>query len=150
MIQLIIQVIFQSVPTKPTWWYVVQVAPRSKQIYEEHNLVEYVENADLASTSTPVQIQSDTIELDLVEYYSNIAESNVEPHMDNEEIQRQVDQELADANEEGKTSDEDVPNANEDIDENDYEGIMINDDELFIDIFAQKDLIDDQNDALDN
>ena len=112
--------------------------------------MEYVVNADLTSTSMLVQIQSDTIELDLVEYYSNIAESNVEPHMDNEEIQRQVDQELVDADEEGETSDEDVPNANEDIDENDYEGIMINDDELFIDIFAQKDLIDDQNDALDN
>ena len=141
------QVIFQPVPTKPRWWYVVQVAPRSKQIYEEHDLVENVVNADLASTSTPSQTQSDIVTT-IEEMESNIAEPNVELQMENKEIERQNDEELPDANEERQTSDEELANANEDMEDE----ILMNNDqlsselELFIDIFAQQDLIDDEND----
>ena len=30
----------QAMTTKPTWLYVIHVAPHSKQIYDEHDLLE--------------------------------------------------------------------------------------------------------------
>ena len=40
---------FNPFPTKPTWWYVIQVAPRGSRIYEGSNLLESgeIEGIDL-------------------------------------------------------------------------------------------------------
>ena len=64
-------------------------------------------------------------------------------------LKGKLTEELADENEERQTSDEELANANEDMED---EILMNNDElsgklELFIDIFAQQDLIDDENDC---
>ena len=112
--------------------------------------METVVNGDLASTSTPSQTQSDIVTT-IEEMDSNIAEPNVKLQMENKEIERQIDEELADANEERQTSDDELTNANEDMED---EILMTSNDQLsgeldlFIDIFAQQDLIEDENDCL--
>lgn len=54
-------VTFQPIPTNPTWWYVIQVAPHSKQIYEDHEHIEEKEKANIIPRSHEF---SPTIDID--------------------------------------------------------------------------------------
>ena len=131
---LCLQVIFQAMTTKPTWSYVIQVAPRSKQIYEEHDLLENSVNQTIDEEQLRVKNTSD------MENDQNTQTAQEEEVQDERAIPSNEHEE------------EDVLHTEENNDEDKDEQIMsMNDDQLFgeldlfIDLFTQQDLLDDDN-----
>ena len=115
------------------WWYVIQVAPRSKQIYEKKEImeiVEFVSPNNQRSTSS-----HDGTEVAML--------------VDNQ-IDHEDDHDVDDDLEEDINDDLDSP-YEADESENQVDWHLLNDDEfsgeldIFIDIFAQQDLQADEN-----
>ena len=110
------------------WWYVIQVAPRSKQIYEEKEIIEIVEFVspnNQGSTSS-----HDGTEVAML--------------VDNQ-IDHEDDHDIDDDLEEDINDDLDSP-YEADESKNQIDWHLLNDDEftgeldIFIDIFSQQDL----------
>ena len=113
------------------WWYVIQVAPRSKQIYEEKEIIE------------------------IVEFVSPNNQGSTSSH-DGTEVAVLVDNQIDHEDDHDDLEAEDI---NDDLDspyeadesENQVDWHLLNDDEfsgeldIFIDIFAQQDLQADEN-----
>ena len=135
---IVFQVVFQSVPTNPTWWYVIQVSPRSKKIYEDHELLDNDltpnGNVDIASTSSNddenVPITGDSTNIDeLNETFQQTTEDVTINSDDENELQ--VDNILETYLQMGETI---VDYGEEDIHCN-----------LILDIFEEEDLQEDDN-----
>ena len=58
------QVIFYPKPICKQWWYVIQVAPRSKQIYEDHELVDNDLNLNADNDVTNGMLPMETTTMD--------------------------------------------------------------------------------------
>ena len=132
------QVVFQPVPTKPTWWYVIQVTPRSKQVYEDHELLDNdltpTGNIDRSSTSSyddeNVPITGDSTNIDELNETFQQATEDVTTDSDDEN-ELQVDNILETYLQMGETI---VDYGEEDIHCN-----------LILDIFEEEDLQEDEN-----
>ena len=90
------QVVFQPIPTKPASWYVIQVTPRSKQVYKDHELFDNdltpTGNIDRASTSSyddeNVPITGDSTNIDkLNETFQQATEDVTTDSDDENELQ---------------------------------------------------------------
>ena len=132
------QVVFQPVPTKPTWWYVIQVTPRSKQVYEDYELVDNDltpnGNVDIASTSS-----YDNENVPITEEFVNIEEIN-------EPFQQAAEEVTTDPDDENEVQVHNILETylqmGETIADYGEDNIHCN---LILDIFEEEDLQEDDN-----
>lgn len=132
------QVVFQPVPTNTSWWYVIQVAPRSKQIYEEHELIE-----DQADEGITLQYRaSDPTDrpLDVTPEVDNGPASDISNGV--EEDEHELDEDDDEVNALEMTQ---LENNIDDIALEYHTDTDLGELDLFIDIFAHQDLVEDEN-----